>query len=541
MATYTRANAWNNGGDFTNQDLLWYAKGVGAMQSRAISDPASWWFFAAIHGQYLQDPKVPIYMANGWGAIPTPPTVPIGDTYQPPSSTQYWDQCQHQTWFFTPWHRGYLLALEAQVRADVIALGGPKTWALPYWDYFGDTKQYKQYRIPPAFTQPKMPDGTVNPLYVAARYGPDNSGTDIYVPTPQANKDIPHVPPYPAVTQDSMCNPVFEGDETTPEFGGPNTTTVGCFWHGGGTSGLLESNPHNLVHNYVGGPNSEGLMGDPGLAALDPIFYLHHANIDRMWAGWNDVLGNANPTDPKWLNGPAACGDAVFVMPMPGPKSWVYTPREVNSLSQLDYIYDSYASLPKCPPASAQLAGRLATLGASLAAERVKVGGPVTSGRTVELVGASPGPVKVEGSMVQTSVKVDPSVRDRISSSLAEASETALPDRVFLHLENVRGTPNAAVLGVYLNLPAAAKPSDHPELFAGSVGLFGLRGATALHGRHGGQGLSFTLEITKIVDGLHLENRLNLEALPVTIVSSTPLQGPAPITIGRISIYRKGR
>ena len=165
----------------------------------------------------------------------------------------------------------------------------------------------------------------------------------------------------------------------------------------------------------------------------------------------------------------------------------------------------------------------------------------MTSGRTVELVGASLGPVKVEGSMVQTSVKVDPSVRDRISSSLAEASETALPDRVFLHLENVRGTPSAAVLGVYLNLPADAKPSDHPELFAGSVGLFGLRGATAPHGRHGGQGLSFTLEITKIVDALYLENMLNLEALPVTVVSSTPLQGPAPITIGRISVYRKGR
>ncbi|MGI8744754.1 MAG: tyrosinase family protein [Bryobacteraceae bacterium] len=69
-------------------------------------------------------------------------------------------------------------------------------------------------------------------------------------------------------------------DETTPEFGGPDTTALGCFWHGGGKSSLLENNPHNQVHNYVGGPNTEGLMGDPGLAALDPIFYLHHADIE---------------------------------------------------------------------------------------------------------------------------------------------------------------------------------------------------------------------------------------------------------------------
>ena len=34
MATYTRNNAWSNGGTFDNTDLLWYAKGVGAMQAR---------------------------------------------------------------------------------------------------------------------------------------------------------------------------------------------------------------------------------------------------------------------------------------------------------------------------------------------------------------------------------------------------------------------------------------------------------------------------------------------------------------------------
>lgn len=540
MAKSTRTNAWNNGGTFDNQELLWYAKGVGAMQARAISDPASWWFFAAIHGQYLQSATLPMYAANGWGAIPTPPTVPIGNTYQGPSSTQYWDQCQHQSWFFAPWHRGYLLALEAQIRADVIRLGGPSTWALPYWDYFGDTTQYKQYYIPPAFVQQTMPDGSPNPLYIAARYGPDGTGGDIYVPTPQANKDHPQKPQYPPITQDCMCNTVFKGDETAPEFGGPDTTAMGCFWHGGGTSGLLENNPHNLVHNYVGGPNMEGLMGDPGLAALDPIFYLHHANIDRMWAAWNEVLGNANPTDPNWLNGPGACGNAVFAMPMPGPASWVYTPQQVDSLSQLDYVYESYASIPKCPPAKIQLSQRLEKLGATDAVEKVKEGVPVTIGRSAELIGASESAVELKGVSTQISVRLDSDVRNKVIKSLAFAKETAAPDRVFLNLENVQGTQNATVLAVYLNVPAGDNPSDHPELLAGSVGLFGLRGASAPGGRHGGQGLSFTLEITKIVDALHLNNQLNLDALDVMIVPTRPLSEHAPITVGRISLYRRG-
>src|SRR5437764_8990577 len=117
MATYPRANAWNHGGTFTNTDLLWYAKGAGAMQARALNDTSSWWFFAAIHGEYIKRTSFP-----GWGHLPAPPPVPT--TPQPPKdvSDLYWNQCQHQSWYFPPWHRGYLVALEAQVRAAVIKL-----------------------------------------------------------------------------------------------------------------------------------------------------------------------------------------------------------------------------------------------------------------------------------------------------------------------------------------------------------------------------------------------------------------------------------
>jgi tyrosinase len=45
-------------------------------------------------------------------------------------------------------------------------------------------------------------------------------------------------------------------------------------------SGPLESGPHNLVHN-----NIAGFMGD-FMSPTDPIFFLHHANIDRLWDVW---------------------------------------------------------------------------------------------------------------------------------------------------------------------------------------------------------------------------------------------------------------
>ena len=541
MATYIRANAWNNGGTFANTDLLWYAKGVGEMQARELNDTSSWWFFAAIHGEYVSASGFP-----GWGSLPAPPPVPTTPRPSTRVSDKYWDQCQHQSWYFPPWHRGYLIALEAQIRASVISLGGPSTWALPYWNYLrpGD-----EFNIPPAFTQQNLPDGTPNPLYVAARYGPDNNG-NIYVPTPAAIQQHPNDPNfvYGQVTEDCLSNDLYTGNDAVtspPGFGGPATG----FSHGGGTSGNIESNPHNLVHVYVGGNapdgQSYGLMSDPGLAALDPIFYLHHANIDRMWAVWNTNSSNINPTDPNWLNGPAAVGEPVFVMPMPDGSAWVYTPQQMNRLSQLNYTYDSLPTSAPAPPTglSAQenlLAQRLTRLGATAAAAKVKEGAIVTAGKNLELVGANQEALPIEGSGASTSVRLDAGVREKVSASIAEVSETSPPDRVFLNLENVRGTHDAAALSVFINLPEGAKPSDHPDLLAGSVGLFGLRRASLKDDKHAGQGLNFVLDITKIIDALHLKNALDVDSVKVRIVPHHAIPDQAKITVGRISIYRQG-
>jgi tyrosinase len=521
MAEYTRANAWNNDGTFDNPDLLWYAKGVGAMQARELSDSSSWWFFAAIHGEYVTEAGFP-----GWGSLPDPPPVPTSPEPSQSDQDQYWDQCQHQSWYFPPWHRGYLLALEAQVRADVINLGGPATWALPYWNYFGPDQEFN---IPPAFTQQTLPDGSPNPLFVTARYGPNDDGT-IFVPIPPVN-------------QDCMSNDLYTGNDPAtppPGFGGPDTG----FAHGGGTSGNLENNPHNLVHVYVGGnaPDGQtyGLMSDPGLAGLDPIFYLHHANIDRMWAAWNATSSNTNPTDPNWLNGPAAIGEREFVMPWPGGGPWVYTPQQMNSLDQLNYTYDSLPA-PAPAPAQALFAQRLMQLGATAAAAEVQGGAAVAPDKSVELVGANQGPLAITGTGVRTTVKLDTDVRSKVSASLAAASEVAPPDRVFLNLENVRGTHDALALSVYINVPEGANPSDHPELLAGSVGLFGLRRASSEDGEHGGQGLSFVLEVTKIFDALHLDHALDVNSLQVRIVPHRPVPEQAEVTVGRVSIYRQGQ
>jgi tyrosinase len=93
MAKYIRTNAWSNGGDFSNTNLLWYAKGVGEMQKRSLDELSSWWFFAAIHGQYVTPESLKNPNAFPWSKIPSPPNVPTTPLPSKEVSGEFWDQC----------------------------------------------------------------------------------------------------------------------------------------------------------------------------------------------------------------------------------------------------------------------------------------------------------------------------------------------------------------------------------------------------------------------------------------------------------------
>jgi tyrosinase len=87
----TRRDAWKLApGD---QTLELYARAIAVMQARPMTDPTSWRYQAARHE---------------FDVVKTPMQVP-GETLPSPSEQNtFWNQCQHGTWFFLPWHRGYL-------------------------------------------------------------------------------------------------------------------------------------------------------------------------------------------------------------------------------------------------------------------------------------------------------------------------------------------------------------------------------------------------------------------------------------------------
>ncbi|MGH6868664.1 MAG: tyrosinase family protein, partial [Methylocella sp.] len=120
---------------------------------------------------------------------------------------------------------------------------------------------------------------------------------------------------------------------------------------GCGVSGTLEATPHNNVHNIVG-----GLMGGTQ-SALDPIFMMHHCNIDRIWAVWNaSPLNNQNSTDPLWT-------DMTFQNNFYNPDGTFYSPKvsDLYTPENLDYTYGLAPA-----PASVAAAPAVVALGEKL-------------------------------------------------------------------------------------------------------------------------------------------------------------------------------
>jgi len=88
------------------------------------------------------------------------------------------------------------------------------------------------------------------------------------------------------------------------------------------------NSPHGSVHGRVGGN-----MGSVPYAGFDPIFWLHHANVDRLWAVWQ--ASNSGPLPPNEAN--------LTLEPFLKPcTSADYIGSDMESTQTLGYAYSSF-------------------------------------------------------------------------------------------------------------------------------------------------------------------------------------------------------
>ena len=470
--------------------ILWYARGVGAMRKRHFTDPRSWRFQAAIHDY-------------------TPSADPLRNAADPPPSTavqhKFWRRCQHGSWFFLPWHRAYLAFFEQTLRAEIVALGGPSQWALPYWNYSGAASaRLVRHELRDA----NLPNNLgPNPLAQATRGA-----------TPQLSTQGAATGDYGLTAADVALKPAlssapFTGPPGAATFGGPTTS----FHHSAGVAGVLENVPHNAVHGGIG-----GWMGAFNTAGLDPLFWLHHCNIDRLWEVWRGIKpANTNPSGGAWSGAAALAFD--FHDANGQPLTLVAHDVEATTAPMLNYVYQSTAN-PLGPPAPA-LAATVQTEGVSVP----------TAPASMDMVGASTGASPLADVPTSAEVSVQAFTPQTALAATGEDSR-----RVYLNLENITGSDNSAAYEVYL-APAAA-PAGEATMEGSLVGLlptFGVTEASDPEAEHGGSGLSVAFDITDLVAALRgAGGDLKADRLRVTFVPVRRSRPDGNLKVGRVSIYR---
>ena len=200
----------------------------------------------------------------------------------------------HDGWFFFPWHRMFLYFHE-RILASLI---GDPTFTLPFWNWDNQSPTAPQPKVGAANTMPSYytsPGDNSNSLWNRNRnrcaLPPNtidlNSGGGCSNSSPRSLR-----------IDNTRLMAVQMRTATTPGLFFGSTYRFG--WSGGLGGGNLEGSPHGTVHVFTGNPNAANPFDDMGnldRAALDPLFYAHHANMDRLWQVWKTAGGRGNRVD----------------------------------------------------------------------------------------------------------------------------------------------------------------------------------------------------------------------------------------------------
>lgn len=375
-----------------------------------------------------------------------------------PASWTYWvnvhkNYCPHSVAYFLAWHRGLLYRFETQLRK----VAGNSALMLPYWDYYANPV------MPAEFTD------TTSPLYIANRTG----------------TDVSH-----ALSLD------------------PFADTVVNFQRGltNAFETALESLPHNPVHNLIGGS-----MSSVTVSPRDPIFWLHHANIDRLWAAWC-AAGNGRTmpvkTDPYW-SGSFNYGPAQATM----ARTWAI------SETGLGYQYEDQTmptTLPPPPPPSQPAAVTLQALSSTVpGALAMSLG----SGQDLALDERS----------VSVVVPLTDADRNQVRSLLlkqaARKVQASVDNSLRVVLDGVRltglGNKGGYFYKLYINLPSGAGASQPEATYLlGTLGSFEITGMLNHAGMKGmamptGDGVQLVYPMT---DALAKIAPASLDKLTITFV-----------------------
>jgi tyrosinase len=152
---------------------------------------------------------------------------------------------------FLPWHRIYLFELEEMLQAFEPGV------SIPYWDWEND-------RQVPDWLKDFTPDVPYDNGTFTVIRRPFSAPNPFTLPTKEDVNKVLSLSNYNEFSH-ALEAGILEGTNQT------------------------ETGMHNEVHNWVGG--TMATYNSPA----DILFWLHHANIDRIWAIWQKEHPNEHP------------------------------------------------------------------------------------------------------------------------------------------------------------------------------------------------------------------------------------------------------
>lgn len=277
-----------------------YIQTMAKWQQASQSDPTGYFGISSIHGVPRQS----------WDGVGQCDSCAGADGY-----------CPHDSVLFPAWHRTYMALYEQEFLnvANQIASSYPagsqrdammaaaQTMRIPYWDWAANP-QAGAHVMPTVMSSPQVtingPNGqeTIsNPLYSfkfqntqGMYYQPFTAWPEtLRYPTSDASSGssqeeamVNAIDNVKGNLQDQIYNLLTAcNDYLSFSNDAAGSSSSSC---ANSIEGI-----HNTIHTTTGGPGSSGVSGGHmtylPLAAFDPVFWLHHANVDRLFALWQTV------------------------------------------------------------------------------------------------------------------------------------------------------------------------------------------------------------------------------------------------------------
>ena len=178
---------------------------------------------------------------------------------------------------FLPWHRYMLMVFESHLKRVLGADAGPD-FGLPYWDWTSPFTPFTE-----DFLGEKAAPGKEGPVadgpFAKSGAFPILFRTDkeLNITRPDDGSRLLKrrlEPDNPRPTADSVRNALNFLAYDAPPWSASQTNSFR--W-------ALE-HEHDQIHKWVGGMLGDITVG--GGAPNDPVFFLIHANVDRVWTAW---------------------------------------------------------------------------------------------------------------------------------------------------------------------------------------------------------------------------------------------------------------